>query len=261
MSYNKDGERLNSMEAPMEHMRLDKIISDAGVASRRETAQLIKNGFVTVNGQMASSGADKYNPDHSEIIVSGRKLVFRKKHYLMMNKPAGYVSATEDRNEKTVNDLLEGVYSRLNLFPAGRLDKDAEGLLILTDDGDYAHRIITPSKKVFKTYYIETDGALCIDDAEAFKKGILLKDGLLCLPAQLDIVTSGEMSTAYVKIREGKYHQVKRMLASLGKPVTYLRRVAVGGLPLDDRLAPGQYRELTEEETESVFIESDLQFM
>lgn len=238
----------------MSYMRLDKIISDSGYASRSEAAQLIKNGFVIVDGRMASAGADKYDPDHSEIFVSGKKLVFKEKHYLMMNKPAGYVSATEDRNEKTVNDLLEGAYSRLNLFPAGRLDKDAEGLLLLTDDGDYAHRIITPSKKVFKTYYVETDGALSDDDEDAFKSGILLKDGLLCLPAQLEIMTSGEKSTAYVRIQEGKYHQVKRMLASLGKPVTYLKRMAIGGLQLDKKLAPGQYRELTDEEIKSIFI-------
>ncbi len=240
----------------MERIRLDKIISDAGFASRREAAQLIKNGFVTVDGQPALTGADKADPNLSEIIVSGRRLAYRKKHYLMMNKPAGYVSATEDRSEKTVSDLLEGAYSRLDLFPAGRLDKDAEGLLILTDDGDFAHRIITPSKKVYKTYYVETDGALGEGDETAFQKGILLKDGLLCLPAYLEIMTSGEKSTARVIIREGKYHQVKRMLASRGKSVIYLKRIAVGGLTLDEHLAPGQYREISEAEMESIFIES-----
>lgn len=242
----------------MEWIRLDKLISDAGIATRREAAQLIKTGFVTVGGQMALTGADKVDPNLSEIFVSGKRLEFRKNHYLMMNKPAGYVSATEDRNEKTVSDLLVGADSRLGLFPAGRLDKDAEGLLILTDDGDFAHRIITPSKKVYKTYYVETDGVLCADDADAFRNGILLKDGLLCLPACLEILTSGEKSTAHVKIREGKYHQVKRMLAALGKPVTYLKRVAIGGLQLDECLAPGQYRELTREEAESIFLELGL---
>lgn len=171
----------------------------------------------------------------------------------MMNKPAGYVSSTEDRKEKTVMSLLDGVYVRLDLFPAGRLDKDAEGLLILTDDGDYAHRIITPSKKVYKTYYVETDGALSGDDAAAFRDGVVLRDGLHCLPARLDILTSGDKSTAYVVIREGKYHQVKRMLASRGKRVTYLKRVAIGGLKLDGRLEAGQYRELTAEEAWAVF--------
>jgi 16S rRNA pseudouridine516 synthase len=238
----------------MERIRLDKIIVDAGLASRREAAQLIKNGYVTVDGITAPSGAEKYDPDMSEIIVKGVPLKYRAHTYLMMNKPAGYVSATEDRSEKTISDLLEGHYSRLGLFPVGRLDKDAEGLLLLTDDGAYAHRIITPSKKVFKTYYVETSGLLDDRDAEAFRRGIVLKDGLHCLPARLEILTSGNTSTAYVKIREGKYHQVKRMLASLGKPVTYLKRIAVGGLYLDERLTAGQYRELTAEEAEAVFI-------
>lgn len=243
----------------MDQLRLDKIIADAGLASRREAAQLIKNGFVTVGGRLALSGAEKYDPEETEIIVSGRALTYRRHCYLMMNKPAGYVSSTEDRKEKTVMSLLDGAYGRLGLFPAGRLDKDAEGLLILTDDGDYAHRIITPSKKVYKTYYVETEGALSADDAAAFRDGIVLRDGLHCLPARLDILTSGDKSTAYVAVREGKYHQVKRMLASRGKPVTYLKRVAIGGLLLDERLAAGQYRELTAGEAGAVFSgDSDL---
>jgi 16S rRNA pseudouridine516 synthase len=237
----------------MERIRLDKIISDTGLASRKEAALLIKNGFVAVDGKTAVSGADKIDPAESEILVNGRILKYQKHHYFMMNKPAGYVSATEDRNEKTICELLKGTDSRLGLFPAGRLDKDAEGLIIITDDGDYAHRIITPTKNVFKTYYVETEGALDNGDAAAFESGIVLGDGLHCLPAQLLIVTSGIRSTAHVRIREGKYHQVKRMLASLGKPVTYLKRTAVGGLQLDERLPAGQYRELTAAEAESVF--------
>jgi 16S rRNA pseudouridine516 synthase len=253
MYMNKDA----FCEVHMELMRLEKIIADTGLASRREAAQLIKNGFVLVDGRLASSGADKYDPAQTVISVNGKPLSYKKKHYLMMNKPAGYVSATEDRSEQTVNDLLEGVYARLDLFPAGRLDKDAEGLLLLTDDGDFAHRIITPSKKVYKTYFVETDGALCGEDAAAFENSLVLKDGLVCLPAHLNILTSGVKSTAYVIIHEGKYHQVKRMLASLGKPVTYLKRVAIGGLKLDENLAAGAYRELTDEETEVIFFDAE----
>lgn len=237
----------------MDRIRLDKIISDAGLASRREAAQLIKNGFVTVDGKTPLSGAEKYDPAGSEILVNGTLVAYRKHCYLMMNKPAGYISATEDEKEKTVNDLLNAPYCRLGLFPAGRLDKDAEGLLILTDDGAYAHQIISPSRKVYKTYYVETDGMLTAGDTAAFSGGIVLRDGLHCLPARLEVITSGQKSTAYVRIREGKYHQVKRMLASLGKPVTFLKRVAVGGLKLDERLTAGQYRELMEEERTSVF--------
>jgi 16S rRNA pseudouridine516 synthase len=243
------------MEVLMEKMRLDKIIADAGLASRREAAQLIKDGFVTVDGRTAASGAEKYDPDAAAIAVAGRAVVYSKKHYLMMNKPAGVVSATEDRSEKTVLDLLGGFDARLKLFPAGRLDKDAEGLLILTDDGEYAHRVISPSKNIWKTYYVETDGELTDGDARAFGDGIVLKDGLECLPAVLEIVSPAEKRGAYVRIREGKYHQVKRMLASRGKPVTYLKRVSVGGLKLDENLAPGAYRAMTEAEIASVFGE------
>ena len=237
----------------MEKIRLDKIISDTGRASRREAAQLIKNGFVTVDGRAAASGAEKFDPDTSDITVGGTPLHYKKKHYFMMYKPGGCVTATEDRSEKTVLDLLSGNDRNLSLFAAGRLDKDAEGLLILTDDGDYVHRIISPSKNIGKTYYVETDGALTAEDAAAFKKGIILKDGLHCLPAVLDISDSGNINCATVTIREGKYHQVKRMLASRGKPVTYLRRISIGGLSLDASLTPGSYREMTETETESVF--------
>lgn len=248
-----DREAAAMMEVIMAKERLDKLISDSGLASRREAAQLIKNGCVVINGVIAASGADKYDSAVSEIIVGGTKLNINKNRYIMMNKPAGVVSSTEDRREKTVCDLLEGTERRLNLFPAGRLDKDAEGLLLLTNDGDYAHRIISPAKKVYKTYAVITEGKLQEADVRAFELGIVLKDGLVCLPARLYIDSVGETSKATVMIREGKYHQVKRMLASLGKPVIYLKRIAIGGLRLDDRLMPGQYRELSAAETEAVF--------
>lgn len=237
----------------MERLRLDRIISDAGIASRKEASQLIKHGFVIVDGQTAKSGADKFNPINSEIYVSGVRLKYKEHHYLMMNKPAEFVSATEDLKEKTVLDLLEGPYRNLELFPAGRLDKDAEGLLLLTDDGEWAHKVISPGKKIYKTYYVETAGTLTVEDAAAFQNRIVLKDGLECLPGELFILQSGEKSTAFVRIREGKYHQVKRMLASLGKPVLYLRRVSIGGLQLDEKIASGKYRELSLDEIASVF--------
>lgn len=237
----------------MERIRLDKIICDAGIVSRSEAAQLIKRGFVIVDGKPACRGAEKYDPASVSIIVGGKTLDYKRKRYLMMNKPAGVISSTEDKDGKTVLDLLDDAVRRNGLFPAGRLDKDAEGLLILTDDGEYAHRILSPAKKVFKTYYVETDGFLSESDVKAFQNGIVLKDGLECLPARLGIIRSEEKSAAFVRIREGKYHQVKRMLASLGKPVTYLRRESIGGLRLDVALQPGEYRDMTREETESVF--------
>ncbi|MEL4105524.1 pseudouridine synthase [Oscillospiraceae bacterium WX1] len=242
----------------MDSIRLDKFISDAGIASRREGIRLIKAGFVVVDGVTALSGALKIDPQSAVISVSGKTLTYQKYHYLMLNKPAGVVSATEDRGEKTVNDLLEGPWAHIGLFPAGRLDKDAEGLMILTDDGAFAHRVLSPSKHVYKTYYVETKGALTSQDAEAFKNGVMLKDGLCCLPASLQIISADFTSAAYVRICEGKYHQVKRMLASQGKPVTFLKRVAVGGLRLDARLQPGAYREMTQEELACVFEPIDI---
>lgn len=241
----------------MEKLRLDKILADSGFCSRKEAARLIREGAVTVGGNVADSGASKYDPETAEIVIGGTRLEYKRKHYYMMNKPAGVVSATEDRREKTVLDLLGERERRLGLFPAGRLDKDAEGLLILTDDGDYVHRIITPAKNIWKTYEVETDGALDSADTAAFRQGLTLKDGLRCLPAILEILRSGEKSTATVRIREGKYHQVKRMLASRGKPVLRLRRLSIGGLRLDENLAPGSCREMTPLEMESVFLGED----
>ena len=239
----------------MEKLRLDKIIADTGIASRSEAARLIREGAVSVDGKTAASGADKADPETAEIFVGGQRLEHRKKRYFMMNKPTGVVSATEDRSEKTATDLLEGPDARLGLFPAGRLDKDVEGLLILTNDGDYSHRIISPSKNVYKTYYVETRGALDDTDIAAFSGGIVLRDGLTCLPAVLKIISTGDVSAAEVRIHEGKYHQVKRMLASRGKPVTVLLRLAIGGLRLDGALKPGAYREMSPAEAESVFKE------
>lgn len=153
----------------MEKLRLDKIIADSGLASRREAARLIKKGFVTVDGRAANSGADKVDPETSEIVVGGAPITYKSRRYMMMNKPAGFVSATEDRKEKTVLELLSDADRRLGLFPAGRLDKDAEGLLLLTNDGDWAHRVTSPSKNVWKTYYVETAGALLEEDAASFR--------------------------------------------------------------------------------------------
>ena len=242
----------------MEKLRLDKILTDSGLCSRKEAARLIREGAVSVGGSTAAAGADKYDPETTEITVGGVRLDYKRKHYYMMNKPAGVVSATEDRTEKTVIDLLGEKEKRFGLSPAGRLDKDAEGLLILTDDGDYVHRIISPAKNIWKTYYVETLGALTQADAAALAAGIVLKDGLRCLPARLEIQGTGETSTATVRIREGKYHQVKRMLAARGKPVICLRRLMIGGLRLDGSLAPGCCREMSPSETESVFQGEDL---
>lgn len=234
-------------------LRLDRILGNAGAASRSEAARLIRRGAVLVDGVPARSGADKHDPERVRITVNGEEIRYRRFHYFMMNKPAGYVSATEDSREQTVIALLAPRDAALGLFPAGRLDKDAEGLLILTNDGAFTHEVISPGKEVYKTYYVEAAGPLGEGDVSAFRDGICLKDGLECLPGTLEILRSGDESAAFVRIREGKYHQVKRMLAALGKPVRYLKRVAIGGLRLDEGLAPGAYRPLSEEERNSVF--------
>ncbi len=236
----------------MAKLRLDKIISSTGEYSRSEASNLVRVGAVLVNGVPAVSGADKYDPEHDEITVKGISVSYSKYCYIMMNKPAGVLSATDDIRDKTVLDLLPDKYKKLKLFPAGRLDKASEGLMLLTNDGDYAHRVISPNKKVFKKYYVETEGELSTEDIEAVEKGIELKD-FTSMPGKMEIILSGEISKAYVYIREGKFHQVRRMLQSLGKPVIYLKRMAIGGLILDENLESGQFREMDILEANKVF--------
>ena len=224
-------------------IRLDKLLSDTGFFSRSEAAALIKCGRVGVDGQIVRSGAEKYDTGTARITIDGKPLEYRKFRYIMMNKPSGYVSSTHDSHEKTVLELLDEKYCNLGLFPAGRLDKDAEGLLILTNDGNFAHSITSPRKKVNKQYFVKIDGSISDMDIAAFASGIILGDGTKCLPADLQTVPGG----VSVTLREGKYHQIKRMLAATGKRVIYLKRVSIGGLRLDESLRPGGYRELTDE--------------
>ena len=227
----------------MPTQRLDKIIAGSGLYSRNEARALIKSGRVTVGMAVAVSGAEKCDPESDGVAVDGAPLEYRKFRHIMMNKPAGYVSSTADRREKTVIDLLDGQYAKLGLFPAGRLDKDASGLLLLTNDGELAHKITSPSNKIGKRYFVQIDGLVTAEEIKAFSEGLTLGDGTKCLPAILEPAAGG----AYVTINEGKYHQVKRMMAALGKPVASLKRVSIGGLELDDALAPGEYREITDE--------------
>ena len=233
----------------MKKLRLDKIISASAYVSRSEAAELIRRGVVVVNGSVASSGSEKYDPEQDVILINGICAEYKEHRYLIMNKPSGVLSATEDRRERTVIDLLREPYSKLSLFPAGRLDKDAEGLMLLTDDGDYAHRVISPGKKVFKRYYAEVDGILAENDAREVAAGMELSD-MVCLPGKLEIIGP---TRCYIEICEGKFHQVKRMLGNLGKPVTYLKRVSIGGLMLPDDLSSGEYMEIDFEEANLVF--------
>ncbi|MCC8079669.1 MAG: 16S rRNA pseudouridine(516) synthase [Oscillospiraceae bacterium] len=228
--------------------RLDKLIAASGL-TRSEAAAAIRAGRVAVGGAVITAPETKVEPERGKVTLDGAEILMGLV-YIMMNKPAGYVSATEDARERCVTELLPQALRRRGVAPAGRLDKDTEGLLLLTDDGQFAHRVISPRHNVRKLYRAEVEGVLDESDAEAFRQGIVLGDGTRCLSADLTIEAP---YTALEAIREWKYHQVKRMLASRGKPVRALRRLAVGALWLDETLAAGEWRCLTEAERELVF--------
>lgn len=225
--------------------RLDKIISATGKKSRREVREMVRQGRVLVDGKPAPAADMKVDPQTAVILLDGEPLGYEKFTYVMLHKPAGVLTATEDRRQETVLDLLPPELRRRALSPVGRLDKDTEGLLLLTNDGQLAHRLLSPKSHVDKVYYARVDGALEPGDIAAFAAGMTLGDGLECLPAGLEIISPTE---ALVTLREGKFHQVKRMLAARGKPVLYLKRLSMGRLRLDPALAPGAWRMLTEEE-------------
>ncbi|HIT31637.1 MAG TPA: 16S rRNA pseudouridine(516) synthase [Candidatus Enterenecus stercoripullorum] len=230
--------------------RLDKRLSSTGRWSRKEARELIRAGRVRVDGQVVRAPEEKVGRQ-VPVMVDGEDVGGGGPVYLMMNKPAGLVSATEDPRQETVLSLLPERYRRLGLFPAGRLDKDTEGLLLLTNDGPLAHRLLAPKNHVDKVYYLEVDGALDEADCRVVAEGMTLPDGLTCLPGKLEPFP-GE-NRGYITIREGKYHQIKRMMEALGKPVTYLKRVRFGPLTLDETLEKGGWRALTEEEIRVLF--------
>ena len=222
--------------------RLDKLLASTGRWSRKEVKDLIRHGRVLVNGVPAAKGEDKADPEEAVIQVDGAQVDCAPFVYLMMHKPAGLLSATRDRSQKTVLDLLPDHLRRRGLFPVGRLDKDTEGLMLLTDDGSLGHRLLSPVHHVDKVYYARVAGKITTEDVEALAQGMTLGDGLECLPAGLEPL--GDASECLVTLREGKYHQVKRMLAARGKPGEYLKRLSMGPLALDEGLAPGEWRPL-----------------
>ena len=236
----------------MEKQRLDKIIASTGKWSRREVKSLIRHGQVLVDGLPAAGPEEKADPETAEIVVNGERLTYQRYTWIMLNKPAGYLSATEDGRGETVLDLLPQELRRQGLFPVGRLDKDTEGLLLLTNEGGLAHDLLSPRHHVDKVYYVRVAGRLTEEDCRAFEAGMTLDDGLVCQSAALEILTAGEESEAHVTLREGKFHQVKRMLAFRGKPVLYLERVKMGNLPLDPDLPRGEFRFLKEAEVEDL---------
>lgn len=231
-----------------EPIRLDKLLVHMGYGTRKEIKKTLKKGLVTVDGELITNSAIKVNPTTQSIKFAGSKINYREFIYVMLNKPAGYISATEDDREKTVVELLSAKERAFKPFPVGRLDKDTEGLLLLTNDGKLAHNLTSPRKKVAKRYYALIKGEVNEEDQKAFRQGVVLDDGYQTLPTQLEIIKSAAKSEVEVVIYEGKYHQVKRMFLARGKKVLYLRRLAMGSLELDEQLAPGQYRELTDEE-------------
>lgn len=230
-------------------MRIDKYLAAARIGSRSEVRELVRKGLVYVNGTVCKDCSIHVGTE-DEVCLNGQRIRYMEHVYYMLNKPAGYVSATEDERERTVLDLFPEKI-RKGLFPVGRLDKDSVGLLILTDDGELAHRLMSPKHHVDKRYLIRTDAPLTEDDVRAFEEGIVLSDGTRFRSAELDI-SEDDPSKAVVTISEGKFHQVKRMVESRGNKVRYLKRLSVGALMLDPKLKEGMYRELTDEETEII---------
>lgn len=231
--------------------RLDKIIASQGKYSRSEVKKLVKAGLVRLNGEAVRSSDIKCDVNTDEIIVDGVALNYKKRIYIMLNKPKGVISATEDSSQKTVIDLVPPELKRSGLFPAGRLDGDTTGFVLITDDGDFAHRILSPKNHIMKTYHATLQKELTDEDIVSFKKGLTLGDGTKCLEAYVRMLPEKER-VAEVIICEGKYHQVKRMFASIGNKVLELRRVKMGELSLDESLPEGCCRELTEKEVELI---------
>lgn len=230
--------------------RLDKLLAGTGKWSRREVKALVRQGLVRVDGRLAASAEDKLDPAAAIITVAGETISLCRFTYVMLHKPASVLTATEDRKQPTVLDLLPPELRRIGLAPVGRLDKDTEGLLLLTNDGELAHRLLSPKYHVEKRYFARVDGELSAADAEAFARGMTLGDGLECLPAGLELLPG---HACIVTLREGKFHQVKRMLAARGAPVLYLKRLSMGPLTLDDSLAAGAYRLLRAEEISALY--------
>ena len=230
--------------------RLDKVLAGTGRWSRREVKLLVRQGLVRLNGAAAGSAEEKCDPETAVITVNGETVVLRRFTYVLLHKPGGVLTATEDRRQETVMELLPQELRRVGLAPVGRLDKDTEGLLLLTNDGELTHRLLSPKYHVDKRYFARVDGHLTAAHAEAFAKGMTLGDGLKCLPARLEILPD---NGCIVTVREGKFHQVKRMLASCGAPVAYLKRLSMGPLVLGDELGRGEHRMLREEEVAALY--------
>ena len=235
----------------MARMRLDKLLAHLNCGSRKEVQAMIRAGRVCVDGAAETDPAAKVDTDAALIALDGQVQRYRAQRYYMLNKPAGVITASRDERHSTVLDLFPEE-ERRGLFAVGRLDKDTEGLLIVTDDGALSHALMSPARHVAKVYEAVIEGELARDAAERFRQGLTLRDGTVCLPARLDILPGDGETRVRVTLREGKYHQVKRMVAAVGATVVRLRRVKLGGLVLDPALPAGAFRELTEQELEQL---------
>lgn len=233
-------------------LRIDKYLADMGVGTRTEIKGYIKKGQISINGTIVKSPSEKADTVTDKIIFKGEEIPYLEYEYFLLNKPAGVISASEDKKAKTVLDLITDK-QRDDLFPVGRLDKDTEGLLLITNDGMLAHNLLSPKKHIDKTYYVETDGKILNEHINLFARGLFVEDGFVALPAKLEIIESAlNGSRAYLTIREGKFHQVKRMMEAIGNTVTYLKRISMGPLVLPDNLNTGNYRRLTLEEIQQL---------
>lgn len=233
-------------------MRIDKLLANVGYGSRKEVKKLLKSSAVIVNDKVVKDAKEHVDPEKDLVTVYGETVEYREFIYLMMNKPQGLLSATEDNYQETVIDILEPEDAVFEPFPVGRLDKDTEGLLLLTNDGQLAHQLLSPKKHVPKTYFAVIDGEVGDEDIQTFRKGVTLDDGYETKPGELLVLKSGIRSDIELTITEGKFHQVKRMFEAVGKRVIYLRRISMGSLLLDEELELGQYRELTDEELKAL---------
>jgi 16S rRNA pseudouridine516 synthase len=230
-------------------LRVDKMLSNIGLGSRKEIKKDARQGFIKINDIVEKDGSKIVDTEKDEVKYKGETVKYCRYIYLMMNKPGGVVSATEDNYDSTVIDLLKEEDKHYNPFPVGRLDKDTEGFLLITNDGEFAHNLLSPKKHVDKTYYAEVEGEVTENDVKVFAEGIVLTgEKYKTLPARLEIIKSGYPSICYVTIMEGKFHQVKRMFNAVNNEVIYLKRTSMGSVKLDERLNAGEYRHLTEEE-------------
>lgn len=232
-------------------IRLDKYLADMGVGTRAEVKKYIKQGKVTVDGAVVKSAELKIDQKVQQVMFQGALIGYEEFEYYMLHKPAGVISATTDSKDKTVVDIISDK-KRKDLFPVGRLDKDTEGLLLITNDGDLAHKLLSPKKHVDKVYYAKVDGIVSEEDVKAFREGVSIGQGEIAKPAVLEILKADTVSEIKVTIQEGKFHQVKRMFHTIGKEVLYLKRLSMGSLVLDDSLPLGAYRKLTREELEEL---------